>query len=60
MDGNPPANSGDPGSIAGLERYHMLRSNSAGAPQLLKSAHPRACTEPVMGPHAASAEAHVP
>ena len=35
---NPPANAGDTGSIPGLGRSHMPRSNWARAPQLL-SAH---------------------
>ena len=32
---NPPANAGDTGSIPGLGRSHMPRSNQARAPQLL-------------------------
>ena len=41
---NPPANAGDTGSSPGLGRSHMLRSNEACTPQLLKSA----CLEPVL------------
>ena len=33
---NPPANSGNTGSIPGLRRSHMLRSNYAHVTQLLK------------------------
>ena len=32
---NPSANVGDMGSFPGLERSHMLKSNSASIPQLL-------------------------
>ena len=32
---NPPANAGNMGSIPGLGRSHMPRSNSACVPQLL-------------------------
>ena len=32
---NPPANTGDMGSIPGLRRSHMPRSNPARKPQLL-------------------------
>ena len=32
---NPPANAGDTGSVPGLGRFHMPRSNEASAPQLL-------------------------
>ena len=32
---NPPANAGDVGSIPGLGRSHMPRSNEVRAPQLL-------------------------
>ena len=32
---DPPANAGDMGSIPGLERSRMLRSNEARVPQLL-------------------------
>ena len=35
VDENPPSNSGDPGSIPGLRRSHMPRSNWACVPQLL-------------------------
>lgn len=37
-----PANAGDTGSIPGPRGSHMLRSNSASGPELLKSTHPRA------------------
>ena len=33
---NPPANAGDTGSIPGLGRSHMPRSNKDRVPQLLK------------------------
>ena len=39
---NLPANAGDMGLIPGLGRSHMLQSNKACVPQLLKPAHPRA------------------
>ena len=39
---NPPANAGDMGSIPGLGRSHMLRSNQALVPQLLKTVSPGA------------------
>ena len=42
---NPPANAGDTGSIPGLGRSYMLRSNQAHAPQLLKPTH---ALEPVL------------
>ena len=35
VDRNPPANEGDRGSIPGLGRSHMPRSNEACEPQLL-------------------------
>ena len=41
---NLPANAGDTGSCPGLGRSHMLRSNWAREPQLLKPA----CLEPVL------------
>ena len=41
---NPPANAGDTGSNPGPRRSHMLRSNKAHVPQLLKPAH----LEPVL------------
>ena len=37
MDENPPANAGDTGSIPGLGRFHMLQSNKACVPQLLRA-----------------------
>ena len=48
---NPPANAGDMGSIPGLGRSHMLRSNQARVPQLLSlysRAHKLTTTEPVL------------
>ena len=33
---NPPANAGDTGSIPGPGRFHMVQSNEACVPQLLK------------------------
>ena len=36
---NPPVNAGDMGSSPGPGRSHMLRSNKARVPQLLKPAH---------------------
>ena len=47
VDRNPPVNAGDTGSIPGLGRFHMPRSNEAFAPQLLSL-------------HAATTEAHEP
>ena len=41
---NPPANAGDTGSSSGPERSHMLWSNWARDPQLLKPA----CLEPML------------
>ena len=35
---NPPANAGDTGLSPGPGRFHMLRSNKARVPQLLKPA----------------------
>ena len=69
---NPLANAGDTGSILGLGRSHMPRSNKAHVPQLLilcsrarepqllKPTCPRACVPQLLGPRAATAEAHVP
>ena len=39
---NPPANAGDKGLSSGLGRFHILWSNKAHVPQILKSTHPRA------------------
>ena len=36
VDKNPPDSAGDMGSVPGLERLHMPRSNKAWAPQLAK------------------------
>ena len=44
MDKSPAANAGDVGSIPGLRRSHILQSNEACVPQLLKPA----CLEPVL------------
>ena len=41
---NPPANAGDLGLSPGPGRSHMLRSNQAHVPQLLKPV----CLEPVL------------
>ena len=35
---NPPVNAGDTGSTPGPGRFHMLRGNKAGRPQILKLA----------------------
>ena len=43
MDKNPSANVGDTGLISGPGRLHMLQSNLARVPLLLKSV----CLEPV-------------
>ena len=43
VDKNPPANAGDPGSVPALGRLHMVQSNLAQVPQLLKPT----CLEPV-------------
>ena len=72
MDKNQVANMGDMGSIPGSGRFHMLQSNEAWAPQLLKPACPRACESQLRKPLsgrdsksqllslcAATAEAHV-
>ena len=37
---NPPASAGDTGSVPGLGRSHVQRSNEAREPQLLKPGHP--------------------
>ena len=42
VDKNPSASAGDIGLILGLGGFHMLRSNEAHAPQLLKPLCPRA------------------
>ena len=39
---NPPAGTGNTGSILGLGRFHMSQSNKACAPQLLKPTDSRA------------------
>ena len=39
VDKNPPASAGNMGLIPGLGRFHMLWSNKAHAPQLLKPAN---------------------
>ena len=49
MEKNLPANVGDMGSIPGLGRFHMTRSNEVRAPQLLS---PGAATTEVPGPRA--------
>ena len=41
MAKNPLVNSGDPGLIPGLGRFHMTWSNAAYEPQLLQPTHPR-------------------
>ena len=41
---NPLTNAGDTGSIPGPRRFHMLWSDKACVPQLLKPIHPRACS----------------
>ena len=56
---NPPANAGDTGSIPGLGRSHMPRSNKAHVPQLL-SLHARVHKPQVLSPHATATEARVP
>ena len=40
---NTPAKAGDMGSIPDPGRSHVPQSTKAGAPQLLKPFHPRAC-----------------
>ena len=61
---NPPANAGDMGSIPGLGRSHMPRSNKARVPQLL-SLRSRAREPQLLGPCATTTEdlaprAHAP
>ena len=56
---NPPANAGDTGSIPGLGRSHMLRSDEVHVPQLL-SLHSRACEPQLQSPCAATTEACAP
>ena len=56
---NPPANVGDMGSIPGLGRSHVTRSNKAHAPQLL-SLRSRAREPQLLSPHATTTEAHTP
>ena len=56
---NPPANAGDMGSIPGLGRSHMPRSNEARAPQLL-SLRSRAREPQLLSPRASTTEAHTP
>ena len=66
---NPPANSGDTGSIPGPGRSHMPRSNKAHVPQLLSlgsRAHepqllsPRATTTEVQAPRAGAPQQEKP
>ena len=56
---NPPASAGDTGSIPGLGRSHMLRSNKACALQLL-SLLSRSREPQLLSPHATTTEAQVP
>ena len=56
---NPPANAGDMGSIPGLGRSHMPRSNYARVPQLL-SLCSRAQEPHQLSPHATTTEACAP
>ena len=56
---NLPANAGDTGSIPGPGRSHMLRSNSAHAPQLLNLLS-RARKPQLLSPRATSTEARAP
>ena len=42
VDKNPSASAGDIGLILGLGGFHMMRSNEAHGPQLLKPLCPRA------------------
>ena len=56
---NPPANAGDMGSSPGPGRFHMLRSNSARAPQLL-SLCSRACKSQLLSPRDTTTEARTP
>ena len=54
---NPPANAGDTGSIPGLGRSHILRSNQARAPQLLSQ---RATTIEAHAPRARAPQQEKP
>ena len=56
---NPPANAGDMGSIHGLGRSHMSRSNEARAPQPL-SLGSRVQEPQLLSPHVATTEAGMP
>ena len=56
---NLPANARDTGSIPGLGRAHMPRSNSARAPQLL-SLSSRAREPQLLSPCATTTEARAP
>ena len=56
---NLPASAGDMGSIPGLGRPHMPRSNSAHAPQLL-SLCSRVHEPQLLSPCATTTEAHAP
>ena len=56
---NPPANAGDTGSIPGLGRSRMSRSNNAREPQLL-SLHSRAREPQLLSLRATTSEAHAP
>ena len=56
---NPPANTGDKGSIPALGRSHMPQSNQARAPQLL-SLHSRARESQLLSLRATTTEAHMP
>ena len=47
---NPPANAGDTGLVPGSGRFHVPQGNSAGAPQLLKPACPRATAQQQQNP----------
>ena len=53
---NPPANAGDMGSSPGPERFHVLWSNKARAPQLL-SLRSRAHEPQLLSPRATTTEA---
>ena len=56
---NLPANAGDTGSIPGLGRSHMPRSNEAREPQL-RSLHSRAHKAQLLSLRATTTEARVP
>ena len=56
---NPPANAGDRGSIPGLGRSHMPRSNSAREPQL-PSLRSRVQEPQLLSPCATTTEARAP